>query len=222
MKRGLDLSARLKFVRTQAGMSQDDFAAKLGVSLSTVQKWEREGEGLQVRSGDLMKVVEAFRADPTWLLTGEINGSPWIERPDHIPLVRYVAQLDPATGLEELTPAATPTTILALSHAHCQSYYGVEPGNLFLWRPTDESMKPAYQTTDILILERPTGPPAHGDFCLVRHRGRIVFRGVCIPDGRRICLFCCDPNIGKTRVPEDEPVENLGRLLSALRIVAGI
>lgn len=38
-----DLSSRVKSLRLVKGWTQEDLARELGVSLSTVQRWERQG-----------------------------------------------------------------------------------------------------------------------------------------------------------------------------------
>lgn len=77
---------RLRAVR--GGMSQDEFAVKLGVHKETIGKYERDKV---VPGGDVLaRLHEAFGVNINWLLTGK--GSRAAEQPHHLlPVVGLVA-----------------------------------------------------------------------------------------------------------------------------------
>lgn len=60
---------RVKAIRREAGLSQADFAREIGVSVSSVQKWETGQHRLPGISAGV--IAARFGVDPGWLLTGE-------------------------------------------------------------------------------------------------------------------------------------------------------
>ncbi|MBW6486029.1 MAG: helix-turn-helix domain-containing protein [Syntrophobacterales bacterium] len=70
MKMDLDLSGRLKFLRTRKKLSQKQLAALIGVTTQTVLKYEK---GYRVPTADILnKIIEYLGCeDPAWFLTGQ-------------------------------------------------------------------------------------------------------------------------------------------------------
>jgi transcriptional regulator with XRE-family HTH domain len=62
------IGGRLATLREKFGLSQRDFAAKLGVSLRAYQNYER-GER-EIPAGLIRALYEVFRVQPIWLLLG--------------------------------------------------------------------------------------------------------------------------------------------------------
>lgn len=60
---------RIKAVRKESGLNQTEFAKRLWVSLSTVQKWETGVNRVPDNVAQLM--AQRFGVDLHWLLTGE-------------------------------------------------------------------------------------------------------------------------------------------------------
>lgn len=65
----LEIGSRLLVIRTQRCLTQLDIATKTGLSLRAYANYER-GER-EVPAALLTKLVEVFRIDPLWLLTGQ-------------------------------------------------------------------------------------------------------------------------------------------------------
>lgn len=64
-----EIAHRLKSVRADSGLSQDDFAAQLGISLRAYQTYERGERELSL--GALDRLFAVFRINPVWLLQGD-------------------------------------------------------------------------------------------------------------------------------------------------------
>ncbi len=58
-----------RIIRVRSGIDRSSFAAKIGVSERTVERWERN-ESLP-KANELIKIHELFGYDIHWLLTGE-------------------------------------------------------------------------------------------------------------------------------------------------------
>lgn len=83
------MKERVKQLRKAVGLSQTEFGRRVGVSLSSVQKWE-SGENA-VSDSVILLLCREFRVSETWLRTGagEMHG----EREKEEELGRAVAAL---------------------------------------------------------------------------------------------------------------------------------
>lgn len=87
------LGTRLKALRTQHGMSQEDLAKMLDVSRISVVNWEQDSS----RPKRLYEIAKIFHVTPEYLLHGEVNQQPVapeedglrISRQERIMLERY-------------------------------------------------------------------------------------------------------------------------------------
>ncbi|SLN66863.1 transcriptional repressor DicA [Roseovarius albus] len=63
---------RIAGAREQAGMSQDDFAERLGVKLETLKAWEEDLS--EPRGNKLPRMAGLLNVSLAWLLVGEGDG----------------------------------------------------------------------------------------------------------------------------------------------------
>lgn len=63
------MGTRLKLLRQYFGLTQKEFAEKIGVSLPTVKRWESSNQKLDDRTIKL--ISELFNISENWLKTGE-------------------------------------------------------------------------------------------------------------------------------------------------------
>ncbi len=66
----MNLSSRLKIVRVNLKLTQEQFAAGLDISYGTYQKLEQDPEST-IRSDLMEKLVKRYNVDPRWLLFGD-------------------------------------------------------------------------------------------------------------------------------------------------------
>ena len=59
-------SERLVELRNQLNLSQNKFAKKIGVNVSTLSRWEK-GQSETIRSSYLKKISDTFNISPMWL-----------------------------------------------------------------------------------------------------------------------------------------------------------
>ncbi|MBW2054013.1 MAG: helix-turn-helix domain-containing protein, partial [Deltaproteobacteria bacterium] len=93
----MDVSERIIIVR--GNLDRDQFAAKIGVSARTVQRWELEGE--LPKGKELAKIASEFKVNVHWLVTGE--GEPYIKE-RHLEVVKKPGDMD----LENSTSGVEP------------------------------------------------------------------------------------------------------------------
>ena len=74
------LAEKLKFIREVLNLSQDDFAARIGISRRALQTYETEGR--TPKASVLRNIVRIFNVSPSWLLQDE--GEPF-EKPKKQP-----------------------------------------------------------------------------------------------------------------------------------------
>lgn len=67
----MTLAERLTYSREHSGLSQSQAAVKLGISRSTLWRWEK-GE-TEPTIAELKAMAEIYRCSECWLLNGEVN-----------------------------------------------------------------------------------------------------------------------------------------------------
>lgn len=104
------MNERIKELRKAAGLTQDEFGAKLGISNSAVSKWEK-GDG-SVPDSAILSICREFGVNEVWLRTGygemfrprsaeaelaELIRSRLLDAPDtfQAALVRMLLRLEP-------------------------------------------------------------------------------------------------------------------------------
>lgn len=93
------IGERMRSVRLKNGLSQTEFAEKLGVSLPTINRFER---GHRTPDADLIvKMGEVFRCDILWVLTGSTSPV-FEEEAKKIPLLRKIPDDFPAVPPETI------------------------------------------------------------------------------------------------------------------------
>lgn len=80
-----DIAERLKSVREESGLTQAEFAARLGISARAVQSYEYAEREMSISVLD--QLYEVFGVNPVWLLKGDNAAS------------RRLLSLDALTGL---------------------------------------------------------------------------------------------------------------------------
>lgn len=71
------MQERIKQIRKHMKLTQEQFAQKLNVTKSSVQKWEY---GINTPdTGSIMLICNKFNVDPDWLQTGE-GDNPFLEK----------------------------------------------------------------------------------------------------------------------------------------------
>jgi len=153
-------SDRLKRWRESEGLTQSDLAARVDVSLSTIQRWER---------GDLPKgaellALDALGFDPTWALTGRETGQK--SDGDAVPALlqgggssagetvaipHYAVQLSAGNG----RPAADFEDLerLVLPAAWVRRVFGRPAAHLVLAGAAGTSMEPTIRDRDLLVVD---------------------------------------------------------------------
>lgn len=61
------INERIKLIRTERNMTQDELAKKLGIDRSTISKWENP-DGTEPDSQTIAKLSEIFDVTTDWLL----------------------------------------------------------------------------------------------------------------------------------------------------------
>ena len=65
-----NLGTRIRGARKKAGLSQDELAHRLGITMNTVNRYEK---GHRLPDANILtRMVEVLNCDPAWLLTGEV------------------------------------------------------------------------------------------------------------------------------------------------------
>jgi transcriptional regulator with XRE-family HTH domain len=94
MNTPIDIGTRIKALRREKGISQDDLAQRVGVSRSAVAQWETGRTG-QV-TGNLSRIAGALDASVEFLVYGDDKRAPGaITQGDELALLRLYRECDP-------------------------------------------------------------------------------------------------------------------------------
>ena len=168
---------RIRLARENAGLSVDQAAVALGVSVSALRKWE--GGHLFPSRENLLETAELYAVDMVWLLTGfsaeELRIAEKIVgmRPLPVLSLGQVRLIEPGSLLPEW-PEDTPAVIPS---------FPCSPQS-FATEIFDHRNAPDFEVGDIVIID-PTVEPVHDDMVLaavgpVRNHifARYVLRGL--------------------------------------------
>lgn len=75
----MEINTKLKALRKQKGISQDEAAHCLGVSLSSYQKYEREKNSVTPSLEALLKLADFYGVTTDYLLDRNTEGNPFAE-----------------------------------------------------------------------------------------------------------------------------------------------
>lgn len=89
-----DIGARIRAVRRERGMTQDELADQVGVSRSAVAQWETGRTG-QV-TGNLSRIAGALGVNVEYLMVGDDKrAAADVRQGDELALVRLYRECDP-------------------------------------------------------------------------------------------------------------------------------
>jgi len=94
-----DIGQRLKELRLELGMSQREFAEKIGIHVMTLSRYEVGKCRLSAKT--LKRLQEVFKVNPDWLLEGK--GKPFKEerQAEKSPIHRNICELCPLYASED-------------------------------------------------------------------------------------------------------------------------
>lgn len=97
----MEINAKLKFLRKQKGINQDEAAQLLGVSLSSYQKYEREKNSVTPSLEVLVKLADFYGVTTDYLLGREPAPNPFadlgLDPNDEKAVIDCYMSLDPQT-----------------------------------------------------------------------------------------------------------------------------
>jgi transcriptional regulator with XRE-family HTH domain len=89
-----DIGTRIRTVRRDRGLTQDELAGKVGVSRSAVAQWET-GRAGQV-TGNLSRIAGALEVNVEYLMYGDDKRAPGeVRQGDEVALLRLYRECDP-------------------------------------------------------------------------------------------------------------------------------
>ncbi len=150
-----NFSERLQKLREGAGMSQKQLASRIGVSLTTIQKYEK---GQLPRSSHAIELAKVLNCSIDWLLTGKeatFSGT----RDDDMLLVPMVrARLSAGGGSFEINDSVLRHYAFRWDFLHRKG----APASMVLLRVTGDSMQPQILNNDVVLIDQSQINPMPG------------------------------------------------------------
>ncbi len=150
-----NFSVRLQTLRERAGMSQKTLAASIGVTLTTIQKYEK---GQLPRSAHAVQLAHVLDCSIDWLLTGKeavLRGT----RQDEMVLVPMVkARLSAGGGSFEINDNVLRHYAFRWDFLHRKG----TPSSMVLLRVTGDSMQPQILNNDVVLIDQSQINPMPG------------------------------------------------------------
>lgn len=176
---GNNQAERIQIARRALGMTQREFAEKIGVSLSTYTKYENDPNAT-IKSDQLVKIIETG-IDISWLLTGlpgfsvpfgrsydfeqgkpgplppematAISGNATPRNLDDFVLVpRY--DIEASAGAGALADEEHILDYMAFQERWVRSALKADPNKLALITASGDSMEPAIRSGDLLLIDK--------------------------------------------------------------------
>lgn len=98
---GWKYGERIKYIREQTNITQDDLALKMGVKKSTISKWETETH--EPKQEQFRKMAEILKVNPMWLLGADVPMRIENIRPvKQIPILGKIAAGQPILAVENI------------------------------------------------------------------------------------------------------------------------
>lgn len=146
------MKERLKLLRKTLGLTQTDFAKKLGMTMQGIQKWEYGT--VEIKTSSIMLICSTFNVNPDWLLngTGEMfidNVSSQQELSDIIS-IPYYPEVSAAAGSGALVYDESTVKNIQISSAIINISTG---DNVCLINATGNSMQPVIDDRDLLLVD---------------------------------------------------------------------
>lgn len=146
------MKERLKLLRKSLGLTQTEFAKKLGMTMQGIQKWEYGT--VEIKTSSIMLICSTFNVNPDWLLngTGEMfsdNANNKQEQSDIIS-IPYYPEVSAAAGSGALVYDENTVKHLQISSAIINISTG---DNVCLINATGNSMQPVIDDRDLLLVD---------------------------------------------------------------------
>ena len=85
----MDINERIRLLRKELGLNQNDFAQRIGLKQGAVSKFEQSGS--TVTEQNVSMICKEFNVDKRWLLTGE--GTMFTQEKEKADLVAWATRL---------------------------------------------------------------------------------------------------------------------------------
>ncbi len=209
-KRGVVFSHRLRQRREYLNMDKDTLAASIGVSLTTIQKYEN---GQMPKGEYAVRLAEILHCSLDWLLAGKDENNE-NDFPDtnnaarlvHVPMVE--ARLSAGGGSFEVS--ANLLRYYAFRHDFL-SRKG-SPSSMVLLRVTGESMQPQILNDDVVLIDQSQTEPKPGHIYAVSVEDMVYLKIVDAMPGK-IILTSVNPDYAPIEIDISEQMESLVRII---------
>lgn len=216
------LGQRIKSVRSQAGLTQEDAAARLGIAYPTLSKYE---QGHRTPDAELLnRMAKEFGCDPGWLLTGE--GSMWrgvraAEPPaayESVDLVSipYYPEVAVSAGPGAVPDETEPPARLALPAAWLRRVLHVSVEGLCLLPVRCDSMLPTLSPGDLVLVDQTARTLTTDGLYVYRLDDGLHVKRLQQTSGRRVLVLSDNPLYQRLEV-ELPDLHLIGRVVLALR-----
>lgn len=212
------MKERLKFLRKSLGLTQTEFAKKLGMTMQGIQKWEYGT--VEIKTSSIMLICSTFNVNPDWLLNG--TGEMFINDVNQqtetgIISIPYYPEVSAAAGSGVLVYDESTVKHLQISSAIINISTG---DNVCLINATGNSMQPVIDDRDLLLVDL-----THKDFIdegiyVIRLDNTLLVKRLQkIPNG--VVLISDNPQYAPITLNSDNFNENdaaiIGKVISVIK-----
>lgn len=203
-----DFSARLRLRRLQLDLRKQDLAARVGVSLTTIQQYEN---GQMPRGEYAVRLSEALRCSLDWLLAGKGDADGGIldtseARLVMVPMVE--ARLSAGTGSFETGGDILRHYAFRWDFLHRKG----NPARMVLLRVSGDSMQPRILHNDVVLIDQSQSEPVPGRIYAVGVEDMVYLKIVNAMPGRLI-LSSVNPDYAPIEAGTGEQLADLVRII---------
>ncbi len=200
-----DFSVRLQSLREEAALSQKNLADHIGVSLTSIQKYEK---GQLPRSAHAVALAKVLGCSIDWLLTGKESSFGTGKQDDMVlvPMVR--ARLSAGGGSFETHDTVIRHYAFRWDFLHRKG----SPATMVLLRVTGDSMQPQILNNDVVLIDQSQINPMPGHIYAVSFEDMVYLKVVDAMPGKLI-LSSINPDYAPIHIGLAESTQEFVRII---------
>jgi phage repressor protein C with HTH and peptisase S24 domain len=161
---------RIKYLRKNKGLTQNELGRKVGVTSVTISKWELDTA--KPKSNSAILLCKVFGVDLQWLMLGDVKGVTFGESPldmkdSEIINIPYFSDIDAMVGSDGNFSSANADYQLRVP----KFFFNREVGNLACVTISGDSMEPNYKSGSVLAIDLNMKKIVDGNCYVVNHNG---------------------------------------------------
>ncbi|WP_338729002.1 XRE family transcriptional regulator (plasmid) [Shewanella baltica] len=169
------VAERIKYLRKNKDLTQNELGRKVGVTGVTISKWELDIA--KPKSNSAILLCKVFGVDLQWLMLGDVKGvtfgaSQLDNDNNEVIKVPFFSDMDSIIGVDGSFKPENASYHLSMP----KQLFNREVGNILCMAVPGDSMEPRFKSGNILAIDLDNKKIIDGNCYLVNHNGLLRFK----------------------------------------------